>query len=162
MKKRRIIFGILIILWMITIFCFSAQVADDSTQTSGNTIRAIMKLFPSTRNLNIEEEEIIVSKMQPIIRKFAHLSMYTIGGVIIYNFAKTFNIVEKKKIVYSLLFGLGYAITDELHQCFVPNRSCEIRDVCIDTSGIVIGILIVILVSKILINVRNKNIAENF
>lgn len=39
---------------------------------------------------------------------------------------------------------------DELHQKFVNGRSAEIRDVCIDTCGVILGILLVILVGKII------------
>ena len=34
-----------------------------------------------------------------------------------------------------------YAVTDEVHQYFVPGRSCELRDVLVDTSGALTGIL---------------------
>ena len=36
------------------------------------------------------------------------------------------------------------AVTDELHQRFVPERSCEPRDMCIDAAGVALGALIMI------------------
>ena len=36
-----------------------------------------------------------------------------------------------------------YAISDEIHQYFVPGRSAEIRDVLIDVLGANIGILLI-------------------
>ena len=42
----------------------------------------------------------------------------------------------------SLLISMLYACTDEFHQHFVPGRSCEVRDVLIDTAGALIGILV--------------------
>lgn len=39
-------------------------------------------------------------------------------------------------------FGTLYAVTDEFHQMFVPGRSCEIRDMCIDSCGVATGVLI--------------------
>ena len=49
-----------------------------------------------------------------------------------------------------------YAASDELHQKFVDGRSAEIRDVCIDTCGVILGILLVILAVKIIKNIKTK------
>jgi VanZ family protein len=42
----------------------------------------------------------------------------------------------------AILFVALYASSDEWHQTFVPGREGCIRDVCIDTTGAVFGILI--------------------
>jgi len=34
---------------------------------------------------------------------------------------------------------MAYAVSDELHQWFVEGRSCELRDVGIDTMGVILG-----------------------
>ena len=36
-------------------------------------------------------------------------------------------------IITSILIGALYAVSDEIHQLFIVGRSCEIRDVIIDT-----------------------------
>ena len=46
------------------------------------------------------------------------------------------------------LFAL-YAATDEIHQLFVPGRSGEIRDVCLDSLGVITGIIILLIIFKI-------------
>lgn len=147
-KYIKIIFGILVFIWMITVFNFSNQPAETSTNTSGNTIKAIINIFPNIRKLEENEKEQIVSNLQPIVRKLAHFSIYTLGGLLIYNFINTYDIVNKRKMIYSFIIGGVYAITDELHQLFIPGRSCEIRDVCIDSSGVIIGICIIVLLIK--------------
>ena len=53
-------------------------------------------------------------------------------------------------------FFFFYAASDELHQKFVDGRSAEIRDVCIDTCGVILGILLVILAGKIIKNIKKK------
>ena len=40
------------------------------------------------------------------------------------------------------MVGFIYAVSDELHQSHVPGRSCEFKDVMIDTSGTMTGIFI--------------------
>ena len=37
-------------------------------------------------------------------------------------------------------------MTDEIHQLFVPGRSGEIRDVCIDSLGVITGIIIFLII----------------
>lgn len=152
-KYIKVIFGILVFIWMATVFSFSNQVADTSTNTSGNTIRLIINIFPNIRNLEEDDKEKIVSNLQPIARKLAHFSIYTLGGILIYIFINTYDIVNKRKMIYSFIIGGVYAITDELHQLFVPERSGEIRDVLIDSSGI--------LIITFLINLRKKVIRKN-
>ena len=44
------------------------------------------------------------------------------------------------------LAGTLYAMTDEIHQSFVPGRSCELRDMGIDSCGVLAGVLVVSLV----------------
>lgn len=47
-----------------------------------------------------------------------------------------------KIIVSTLIFGIIYAFTDELHQAYVPNRTVSGFDVFIDALGVTLGSLI--------------------
>ena len=38
------------------------------------------------------------------------------------------------------------AVLDEVHQAFVPGRSCELRDVCIDSAGVLLGAAFLLLI----------------
>ena len=46
------------------------------------------------------------------------------------------------------IIGTAYAVTDEIHQHFVPGRSCELRDICIDSAGVLCGVLITLLLHR--------------
>ena len=37
-------------------------------------------------------------------------------------------------------------MTDEIHQLFISGRSGEIRDVCIDSLGVITGIIILLII----------------
>jgi len=126
--KNRIILAILILLWMITVFCFSDEDGQESSNTSGEIVEVIVETIQSE---TIEEDEVEV-----IVRKGAHLTLYTLGGVLIFMFCNTFNIVWKKKILYTIVIGVIYAITDEIHQGFIPGRTPKVLDIAIDTAGI--------------------------
>lgn len=49
--------------------------------------------------------------------------------------------------------GVFYAVTDEIHQMFVPGRSCELRDLGIDAAGVMTGVVIYCLILRI----RNRH-----
>ena len=120
-------------MWMITIFWFSAQNSDDSQSTSDIFTDKIVKI------LNISDEDKASSVTEIVsftVRKLAHFIIYFIGGFVIYGFMNTFDISSKNVLYYSILIGLFYAISDEIHQYFVPGRAAQIRDVFIDTFGV--------------------------
>ncbi len=168
MKTRKIIFLILIIINCITIFHFSNQVAGTSSASSGRVVNFVMKVLPQFKNMEEHQKEHIANEvLQPIVRKMAHFSIYTLLGFLTMNFALTCKIennacytdelitastikkVRNKRILYSQLFGTLYAVSDEIHQFFVPGRSCEIRDVCIDSLGVLTGIIFVLMIIAI-------------
>ena len=43
---------------------------------------------------------------------------------------------------FAWLLGTIYAITDEIHQYFVPNRCCSLWDILIDSSGALFGVFL--------------------
>lgn len=45
-------------------------------------------------------------------------------------------------VYFSVLFGLLYGVSDEIHQLFVPGRVAGLRDVFLDFIGIVFAFLI--------------------
>ena len=55
-----------------------------------------------------------------------------------------------KKVIISLILGAIYAISDEFHQSFIPDRSSSFFDVIIDTSGVIFDILIAISILNII------------
>lgn len=157
-KFGKIIAVILVILWMILVFWFSGQVGDDSKVTSGNTIRKIVKIFAT--NIDKESLENVVEALQPFARKVAHFTLYTLGGIIIYNAYNTCLKKLNNKIPLALVTGMLYAITDEIHQYFVPGRSCRAFDVFIDSCGTFTGILICILILKIISKIAKSSSNE--
>ena len=56
----------------------------------------------------------------------------------------TFDIRNKYKLLWSILIGVAYAASDEFHQSFIPGRGPSIRDVCIDSAGVLTGIFVMI------------------
>lgn len=157
MKLKRIIFLILIIVNCSVIFYFSNQVADTSSKTSGRIVNFIAQIIPSIRDMNNEEKEILKNDvLQPIVRKIAHFSIYTLLGIFIMGYMWTFKRTTYQRLICSLNLGILYAISDEVHQLFILGRSCEFRDICIDSLGVLMGIFITIIIMKIIHRKTNK------
>ena len=143
MKKEKevlkVINIILVLIWMITVFGFSNQNGTQSTNTSQTVTKVVVKPILTEDE---KKNKTIIKDTEKVIRKLAHYTIYTIGGALILNYAYSTKSSKKKQIIYSVLFGFMYAITDELHQYFISERSARIFDVCIDTLGVITGILI--------------------
>lgn len=165
MHKRfflRVLFLLLTIATFILIFRFSSEGGDKSNSTSGMVIKKIINTFSYTRNLSEVRKTKLINMMQPIIRKMAHFSIYTLVGVWVMSFISTYDITILKKLFFSIGVGVLYAISDEIHQGFTPGRTPAVRDVVIDTCGVVLGILIVVAIVSFfsVIKYEHKEIRE--
>ena len=149
----KIIKIILIIVWMGIIFGFSNQ---KGTKSSNTSRKVTVTIVQAVSDKTIEENEPVIEKTEKIIRKLAHYTIYTVGGFLIMNYAYTTNLKSREKVLYSIAFGAGYAITDELHQFFVSGRSARIFDVGIDTFGVITGIAIYVMIRKTIERLMDK------
>jgi len=149
MKLQTTIFAILTVIWCGVIFSLSCENADDSTQTSGRVIKFLCNTFISDFEDKPEEErQEIMDSMSFVVRKCAHFSAYAILGGLAF---MTYCFIRRRRIRALCSVGTGflYACSDELHQYFVPGRSCEFRDILIDTSGALLSTLILLLIMHI-------------
>ena len=150
MKKvlLRVILIILLIVNFWTIFGFSNQNGEESSGISRKLTIAITNNIEYIQQMDIRGKEVVLNKIETVIRKLAHLTIYTIQGILMMGLMYTFEIQQKYRVAISLGVGIIYAISDEIHQGFVPGRSPHITDVMIDTAGVVIGITVIILLLK--------------
>lgn len=147
MKKKTILRAIIllfIILWMLTVFGFSNQNGEQSSNLSREIASKIVKT----------EEQIDI--VEPYIRKLAHLSEYALGGMLFLAMALTFQISDKKRLLYSFLIGIEYAIIDEVHQLFIDGRAGKVTDVLIDSVGVALGICTLMLVYILMKKIRAR------
>lgn len=140
MEIKKVIYLILLIVWMITVFMFSSEKGETSGNTSGKIIKTILKIFRK----DVSEENI--KKLQLPIRKLAHFTLYGVGGVLAIALLNQYDITIIKKIIYSQLIISLYAATDEFHQKFIPGRTGCITDVLIDSAGALTAILLIAII----------------
>lgn len=176
MKRLHYTFLTLTILWMVVIFIFSSQTGDTSSNTSGTIVNFIVSIFvPDFDGYNATKQQDILDIITLIIRKGAHFTEYAILGflsfftTITYMWKKSaFGLKKKygelfrlKRKIYglaSLIFTCLYAISDELHQGFVADRSPAVLDVVVDTCGGLAGILVACVCTSLYIHSISKKI----
>ena len=154
MKKT--IFAVLLVLWMGFIFSMSSENAEKSSNTSGQTIRVVLSAVPGFEEQPEEVKVNIIEKLQFIVRKSAHFIGYMILGILASGLILQYENINKK---YPLAFLICviYAISDEIHQLFVPGRAGQVRDVLIDSAGSFLGIILVMAFEKLLIKINKKH-----
>ena len=148
-KILRVILIILIVLWTCLIFLFSSQDGDESSGFS----RKVVEFF-------IKNPE-MVNKVEPYARKLAHFSEYGIGGVLFISLFSTYEWSDKRKIFTSIFLGVWYAIMDEVHQLMVPGRNGALKDVYIDSLGIITGVIGMLIIIKIFELIKAKEVKIN-
>lgn len=138
----RVVFALLTIACMVTIFMFSGDNASASSNKSGRVTKTAVETFVKDYDeMSPEKQQSVLDKAEHIVRKLAHFSIYTLLG-----FLASFTVGRRRlfsrKSLGVIVFCFLYACSDEIHQLFVPGRSGMFTDVLIDTGGAVTGMLI--------------------
>lgn len=93
-----------------------------------------------------------------LMRKSAHFIAYLILGFLVSHAMKNEASTGSswKRRGASLLLCVAYAISDEIHQIFVPDRGPQLKDVLIDASGAALGIILYLGARKLWLLRKNK------
>ena len=144
MKKILKLLALLFVMW--AIFFLSSQQSDDSINTTNSVINIIYGIYQFiVGNKGLSLEKFCEIYFDPI-REIAHFSEFGLLGLITYINSKEY--FQNKHVLYSIIFCIIYAISDEIHQLYVPGRYCDVLDVLVDTLGATLAILLIHLLSK--------------
>lgn len=134
---RLLISGALILGLLCFIWGNSLLPGKDSGELSGFVGTLLQKLLPF---LDLQSE-----MGMHLLRKAAHFSEFAALGM---SFGWLYGMITKKRLwslALPLLSGASAAAIDETIQIFSPDRGPSIKDVGIDTAGVIAGICILIL-----------------
>ena len=163
---------------MVFIFVQSALPADLSSEESGVIVDWIMRAMEDI--LPFGRETVVFA-----VRKGAHFTEYLILGAVLVAAVKEWRAASRlsesnsstsselpdagarmPEAAFGLfptggapvawLIGTAYAMTDEFHQAFVPGRSCEFRDMVIDSCGVLTGVLAANLAGRIKVRLKKR------
>ena len=140
---KKIVFLVLTFIWMAFIFYMSHQTATISASQSGGFMDMLTKL-PIIGGLL--DELMKLSFAEFLIRKSAHMFLYFVLAILIYmSISKGYSY---KYYIVAFVLSAMYACSDEIHQLFIVGRSGEIRDVLVDSTGALIGLLLIFIYKK--------------
>ena len=150
--------GVMVVGMMALIFAFSAQDASRSSDLSGGLcgriVRGVLTLLGA--GADREKTELWVGILETPVRKLAHFTEYALFSVIVCTHGLMHRLVSGKRpalfqtgreafrgflplFARTVPFCILYAVSDEVHQYFVPGRSCRLFDVGVDSTGILFG-----------------------
>ena len=135
---------------MALIFFFSSQTQEQSSKTSSGFIMWFLNCVTVFSPISDADKPMLVEALTHIVRKCAHFTIYTALGI---SASVSFRLLTERgyKTVFwiSTVFCTLYAITDEIHQCFVDGRGPMATDVIIDAAGAITGFLLLMAVLKV-------------
>ena len=147
---------------MIVIFMFSAKPAAQSNNSSVIIAEQVIKCYENITNkefdTNVRDD--LIDRLNHIVRKSAHFLEYALLAWCIGLHLAVIKL-EKRLFFNAVLLSAVYAVTDEIHQYFVPGRSCQITDVLLDSCGAAVGAFIFILMRIIYKKVKATVLARN-
>lgn len=73
------------------------------------------------------------------VRKLGHFTEYLIFGLLLARALESDAPWRPRHAVLVVVLATLYAVTDELHQYFVPGRTAAVADVVIDGTGALVG-----------------------
>jgi VanZ family protein len=147
--KHFLVFWLPVILWAGVIFYASSQPYQKQDLKPALSqyinVKAIAPYIDHIK-FNYAGEEVSVEKLgaasfiEFFIRKGAHFTVYFILAFLFYRaFRKGNDQPSKRALMFTLIFTILYAISDEFHQSITPNRSPHLEDVTLDSFGVLIG-----------------------
>lgn len=120
--------------------------------------------IPSTGGL-VGTRQTFLFKVSEFVRTAAHVFEFAALSFFAYLLALSLGADKTKKtrllaLPSVFLFGVLYALSDEIHQIFVPGRSFQWADVGFDTLGALLGVLAAFLAYLLFARVQKKRAAK--
>lgn len=128
----------------------SAQPAQESSGLSGGIVSKVISVVCSDfEDLSPQRQTSITDTVTLIVRKTAHFSEYLILGLLAFAVVYTYrNHKFFVRMLSAAAFCTLYAVSDEIHQYFVPGRACRFGDICIDTAGSILAIVLLAIILR--------------
>ena len=143
--------AILLLALYIVIFDFSAQDAEQSGAfsmwISESAVELLNSLAGGGWSQNFKAD--LALYFEHPVRKLAHFGEYACVGTLTYLMWSPWVKRRRKLYLMVVLWVFVSGACDEFHQLFVPGRYCSFADVCLDTCGGAVGLLICLLVRRV-------------
>ena len=126
-----------VLLWMGVIFTLST--GGGSAEKTNPLINTLLHRYLPAIAARLSDAQ--MDRIDFAVRKAAHITEYTILGLLLYRALRGGRSrFRHRDAALTLLFGVLYAVSDEIHQSFVPGRWAVPEDVVIDAGGVIFGL----------------------
>lgn len=139
---RKVVPILLVIVWLMVIFNFSSDegsVSQSKSQVITNYIH---------ENYDEVAEKVDESLLHYLVRKTAHVTLYFVLCLVVMNALYFGGFRGKGLFTRAFLICVFYASLDEIHQKFISNRTGQLKDVYIDSIGIILAIALALTMEK--------------
>lgn len=138
-----------VILVLCLICFFSAEDAEESTETSGMVVDFVISIFmPDFSSYPPEEQLRLREVITHRVRKAAHFTEFALLGCALLIHVEAVRLDLPKRggpywpIPSAWAIGTFFAALDEGHQLFVSGRAGQWSDVAIDSAGVLTGTVV--------------------
>jgi len=138
-----------VVAWAAAIFVASTGWFTGS-RTESVVVPILAWLFPRADPHTLEV-------MHAVVRKLGHFTEYLVLGVLIARALRDERGWRLHHALMALVLATSYAVTDELHQHFVPGRTAAAGDVGIDALGAAVGQIVLALRRKRALRPRSRS-----
>lgn len=161
-KRMKMVFlrnlaGVLAIVWMCIIFAFSAQTKEESGAVSNSFAYQMVSSTSFFFHLDLSDARVkeIADAIEGFVRKAAHMTEYGVLSVLLFLWLGQWEMSLLRRGATASGAAAVYAATDEIHQLFVAGRAGRFSDVCIDSAGAVLGVVVFVVIVKLVTMVRS-------
>ena len=131
-KKTYFAISLIIVLALfVLIFCLSHENGEDSTETSSWFTALINFILPFPVS-------------ESTVRTLAHFSEFACLSFFMNNLFVAYK--DKLTPIIACTLSFLYAVSDEIHQIFVPGRACQFIDMMVDLAGIISGMAVYVVI----------------
>lgn len=146
--------------WMILISWFSSQPLKESTKQTYDFLVKINMAQERDLVLSSTEE---IRDLKHLTRKAAHFGLYfCLGGLIGLTFYGCLKWQGNLLLLASWGAGSVLGVVDEVHQYFIPGRSMLVKDMLIDSAGVLCAVLILFVITSVYESVKGWRKQQQF
>ncbi|UAL47095.1 VanZ family protein [Sutcliffiella horikoshii] len=133
----------LVVGWMALIFYLSSQRGEQSADLSGGITEWVNEVVEQVA----PDAEFKMDEISFFVRKNAHFFAYMSLALFTLNAIRRSGWRGSLSMGAAFIISVLYAISDEVHQLFVPGRSGQVSDVLLDSTGALAGIALYAIIS---------------
>lgn len=128
---------------MYVIFTFSSHTGKESASLSYQVSKTIILAYNKVFDKGYSNETLnqLITLIHPLVRKSAHFTEYFVLAVTVALPLYVYRIRGIFLFFTGGIFCVLFALLDEYHQSFVSGRGASLKDVGIDSLGVLFGIL---------------------